>query len=167
MRPSTLSRWEAAAVPCVRAWSCVPPVKSAVILEKTDLVGGTTARAGGVMWIPNNPFMRRDGIEDSSDKALTYLDAVIGDASDAPGATPARRRSLCERSAAHGRVSRRPGRQIDARLLLAGLLRRAAGRLGAGPHGRRRAVRCERARRLESQAAAQLFSCCPRCSRTS
>jgi 3-oxosteroid 1-dehydrogenase len=66
--------------------------KSAVILEKTELVGGTTARAGGVMWIPNNPFMRRDGIEDSSDKALTYLNAVIGDAKDAPGATPARRR---------------------------------------------------------------------------
>lgn len=68
--------------------------KSAVILEKTDLVGGTTARAGGVMWIPNNPFMRRDGIEDSSDKALSYLNAVIGDASDAPGATSARRRSF-------------------------------------------------------------------------
>ena len=67
--------------------------KSALILEKTELVGGTTARAGGVMWIPNNPFMRRDGIEDSSDKALTYLDAVIGDGRDAPGATPARRRS--------------------------------------------------------------------------
>ena len=67
--------------------------KSAVILEKTDLVGGTTARAGGVMWIPNNSFMRRDGVDDSSDQALTYLDAVIGDARDAPGATPARRRT--------------------------------------------------------------------------
>src|SRR5260370_20235731 len=66
---------------------------SVVILEKTDLVGGTTARSGGVMWIPNNPFMRRDGVDDSGDKALTYLNAVIGDASDAPGATPARRRS--------------------------------------------------------------------------
>jgi 3-oxosteroid 1-dehydrogenase len=66
--------------------------KSVLILEKTALVGGTTARSGGVMWIPNNPFMRRDGIEDSSDKALTYLNAVIGDAKDAPGATPARRR---------------------------------------------------------------------------
>ena len=67
--------------------------KSVLILEKTELVGGTTARAGGVMWIPNNPFMRRDGVEDSSDRALAYLDALIGDASDAPGATPARRRS--------------------------------------------------------------------------
>jgi len=66
--------------------------KSVLILEKTDLVGGITARSGGVMWIPNNPFMQRDGIEDSSDKALAYLNAVIGDASDAPGASPARRR---------------------------------------------------------------------------
>jgi 3-oxosteroid 1-dehydrogenase len=67
--------------------------KSVVILEKTDLVGGTTARSGGVMWIPDNPFMRRDGVEDSSDKALAYLNAAIGDAKDAPGATPVRRRS--------------------------------------------------------------------------
>ena len=36
-----------------------------LILEKTALVGGSTARSGGVMWIPNNPFMARDGIEDS------------------------------------------------------------------------------------------------------
>jgi len=66
--------------------------KSVLILEKTDLVGGITARSGGVMWIPNNPFMRRDGVEDSTDKALAYLDAAIGAAADAPGATPARRR---------------------------------------------------------------------------
>ena len=39
--------------------------KSVLILEKTPLVGGTTARSGGVMWIPNNPFMKRDGVEDS------------------------------------------------------------------------------------------------------
>lgn len=39
--------------------------KSVLILEKTALVGGTTARSGGVMWIPNNPFMKRDGVEDS------------------------------------------------------------------------------------------------------
>ena len=67
--------------------------KSVLILEKTELVGGTTARAGGVMWIPNNPFMRRDGVEDSSDKALTYLNALIGETKDAPGATLARRRT--------------------------------------------------------------------------
>src|ERR1700761_344414 len=67
--------------------------KTAVILEKTNLVGGTTARSGGVMWIPNNPFMKRDGIEDTFEKAETYLDSVVGDAEDAPGATPERRRT--------------------------------------------------------------------------
>jgi 3-oxosteroid 1-dehydrogenase len=67
--------------------------KSVLVLEKTELVGGTTARSGGVMWIPDNPFMKRDGVEDSYEKAATYLDSVIGDADDAPGATPARRRT--------------------------------------------------------------------------
>ncbi|HMK87012.1 MAG TPA: FAD-dependent oxidoreductase [Steroidobacteraceae bacterium] len=67
--------------------------RSVVILEKTTLVGGTTARSGGVMWIPNNPFMKRDGVEDSLDKATTYLDAVLGSQPDAPGATVERRRT--------------------------------------------------------------------------
>jgi 3-oxosteroid 1-dehydrogenase len=65
--------------------------KSVLILEKTNLVGGTTARSGGVMWIPNNPFMTRDRIEDSYDKAAAYLDAVLPDPKDAPGASRARR----------------------------------------------------------------------------
>jgi 3-oxosteroid 1-dehydrogenase len=65
--------------------------KSVVILEKTDLVGGTTARSGGVMWIPNNRFLKRDGIEDSYEKAATYLDGLVGDHDDTPGATRERR----------------------------------------------------------------------------
>lgn len=67
--------------------------KSVVILEKTDLVGGTTSRSGGVMWIPNNRFMKRDGIDDSFEKAATYLDSVVGTAEDAPGTSPQRRRA--------------------------------------------------------------------------
>lgn len=65
--------------------------KSVLILEKTDLVGGTTARSGGEMWIPNNIFMKRDGIEDSLEKAITYLDSVVGDHNDTPGTTRDRR----------------------------------------------------------------------------
>jgi 3-oxosteroid 1-dehydrogenase len=65
--------------------------KSVLILEKTNLVGGTTARSGGVMWIPNNRFMKRDGVADSFEAAATYLDAVSGNRSDAPGASRARR----------------------------------------------------------------------------
>jgi 3-oxosteroid 1-dehydrogenase len=67
--------------------------KSVVILEKTDLVGGTSARSGGVMWIPNNRFMKEAGIEDSPEAANAYLDAVNGDDPTALGATPARRRA--------------------------------------------------------------------------
>ncbi len=65
--------------------------KSVLVVEKTDLLGGSTARAGGVMWIPNNRFMKRDGVDDSFAKAATYLDAVVGDHDDAPGATQVRR----------------------------------------------------------------------------
>jgi 3-oxosteroid 1-dehydrogenase len=62
-----------------------------LILEKTDLFGGTTAKSGGIMWIPNNRFMKRDGVPDSIDQAMTYLDNVVGDHNDTPGATRERR----------------------------------------------------------------------------
>ncbi|MDE2404607.1 MAG: FAD-dependent oxidoreductase [Sphingomonadales bacterium] len=63
--------------------------KSVVILEKGQWVGGTTCKSGGVMWIPNNPFMAPG--EDSTEKGITYLNAVVGDDSDAPGTSVARR----------------------------------------------------------------------------
>jgi len=62
-----------------------------LILEKTDLLGGTTSKSGGIMWIPNNRFMKRDGIEDSTEKAMTYLDHCVGEHNDTPGATRERR----------------------------------------------------------------------------
>lgn len=65
--------------------------KSVLILEKSDLIGGTTATAGGVMWIPNNRFMKSEGIPDSREQAIAYLDAVVGDSPDMPGATRERR----------------------------------------------------------------------------
>jgi len=72
--------------------------QSVVILEKTGFVGGTTAQSGGVMWIPNNRFMRQDGLEESPERANAYLDAVIGDHNDTPGATGARRRAYVEKA---------------------------------------------------------------------
>ena len=67
--------------------------KSVLILEKMELVGGTTALSGGVMWIPNNPFLKRDRIEDSHEAATTYLDNIVGDHSDTPGASRERRQT--------------------------------------------------------------------------
>ncbi|HEX4375568.1 MAG TPA: FAD-binding protein [Steroidobacteraceae bacterium] len=65
--------------------------KSALILEKTEFLGGTTARSGGVMWIPNNRFMERDGVEDSAEQAARYLDGLAASAAPAAGNTPERR----------------------------------------------------------------------------
>ncbi|HEY0913337.1 MAG TPA: FAD-dependent oxidoreductase [Solimonas sp.] len=62
-----------------------------LILEKTDLVGGTTARSGGVMWLPDNPFMKRDGVPDSFEQASRYLESLMGQQRGTPGSTPARR----------------------------------------------------------------------------
>ena len=65
--------------------------KSVLILEKSEFAGGTTAKSGGVIWMPNNPFM--DPGEDSLEKAIAYLDAVVGDDEDAPGTSPEKRRT--------------------------------------------------------------------------
>ncbi|MGQ3076348.1 MAG: FAD-binding protein, partial [Ferrovibrionaceae bacterium] len=52
----------------------VYPVGARVSLfEKGDQVGGTTAWSGGMIWIPNNHHEGALGVEDSRDKALTYL----------------------------------------------------------------------------------------------
>jgi len=72
--------------------------KSVLILEKTGLVGGTTAISGGVMWIPNNRFMRAEGVPDSREQAIAYLDAAVGDHADMPGASRERRAAYVDES---------------------------------------------------------------------
>jgi len=54
--------------------------KDVVILEKSGMVGGTTAMSGGMLWIPNNHHQKEAGIEDSDDDVVAYLDSL------APGA---------------------------------------------------------------------------------
>jgi 3-oxosteroid 1-dehydrogenase len=53
---------------------------SAVVLEKSDKYGGTSAVSGGGIWIPCNDDIARTGGSDSYEDALTYLKSVIGDA---------------------------------------------------------------------------------------
>lgn len=69
-----------------------------LILEKTDLFGGTTAKSGGIMWIPNNRFMKEAGVFDSTELAMTYMDAVVGDHNDTPGASRERRLAYIEQA---------------------------------------------------------------------
>lgn len=68
--------------------------KSILILEKTGLIGGSTAKAGGVMWIPANRFMAQDGVSDSLEEGEEYLNAVVeAREGDAPGTSRERRRT--------------------------------------------------------------------------
>lgn len=62
--------------------------RSAVILEKQDVVGGSTSFSGGVWWIPNNPLLKEDGIADSVEKSRDYLNATVE--YKGPGVTPER-----------------------------------------------------------------------------
>ncbi len=51
----------------------------AVVVEKSDKYGGTSAVSGGGIWIPCNDDIARTGGSDSFDEALTYLKGLIGD----------------------------------------------------------------------------------------
>jgi 3-oxosteroid 1-dehydrogenase len=44
-----------------------------LVVEKAELVGGTTGVSGGMPWVPLNRHMAEVGVEDSRDEALTYL----------------------------------------------------------------------------------------------
>ncbi|HEX3335167.1 MAG TPA: 3-oxosteroid 1-dehydrogenase [Jatrophihabitans sp.] len=50
----------------------------AVIVEKASNFGGSTARSGGGVWIPNNEVLRRDGVDDTPEAARTYLHSIVG-----------------------------------------------------------------------------------------
>jgi succinate dehydrogenase/fumarate reductase flavoprotein subunit len=63
--------------------------KEPLVIESTELYGGSSAMSGGGLWIPNNPVMREAGVDDSYEKARTYMDTVIGDVG--PASSPERR----------------------------------------------------------------------------
>lgn len=52
----------------------------ALVIEKTEVFGGTTAYSGGAPWIPCNHLMERIGLSDTREAADTYLHAVLGEA---------------------------------------------------------------------------------------
>src|SRR5262249_39388197 len=52
------------------------------LFEEADEVGGTTAWSGGQVWIPNNPHMPDVGVQDSRDKAITYIMSLSRDMID-------------------------------------------------------------------------------------
>jgi len=49
---------------------------SVAVLEKSEVLGGTSAMSGGIIWIPNNHLQAEAGKEDSRTDALAYLEAL-------------------------------------------------------------------------------------------
>ena len=47
-----------------------------VVLERSGMVGGTTAMSGGMLWVPNNHHQIEAGIPDSEDDIVAYLDGL-------------------------------------------------------------------------------------------
>jgi 3-oxosteroid 1-dehydrogenase len=52
------------------------------LLEKSSLVGGTTAVSGGVVWVPNNHHLAEVGVADSRAEALAYVRRLTDGRSD-------------------------------------------------------------------------------------
>jgi 3-oxosteroid 1-dehydrogenase len=48
-----------------------------LVIEKSDLYGGTSSISGGGVWIPGNRYAQAAGAEDSAEKAKTYLRQLI------------------------------------------------------------------------------------------
>ncbi len=46
------------------------------ILEKAELIGGTTALSGAGIWVPGNPIAAQKGIDDSLEEGLAYLSSL-------------------------------------------------------------------------------------------
>ncbi|MCW2508375.1 MAG: putative Succinate dehydrogenase [Modestobacter sp.] len=53
-----------------------------VVLEKTGLVGGSTAVSAGLVWVPMNHHLDEVGIADSRDEALAYVRRLSGRVAD-------------------------------------------------------------------------------------
>lgn len=50
-----------------------------LVVEKAPTYGGSTARSGGRIWMPNNLHLKMEGTEDTFEKAAAYMRATVGD----------------------------------------------------------------------------------------
>src|SRR3954452_21120699 len=55
---------------------------STVVVEKTALLGGTSAYSGGACWLPGSQVQQRAGIADSTEGARAYLATILADADE-------------------------------------------------------------------------------------
>ena len=50
---------------------------STLIVEKSEYVGGSTARSGGAFWVPANPVLVESGSGDNVERGHTYVRSVV------------------------------------------------------------------------------------------
>lgn len=53
-----------------------------LVLEKADVIGGTTSWSGGWLWIPENPLAKAAGIIERPGESLKYVETVMGQPAD-------------------------------------------------------------------------------------
>ena len=52
---------------------------SVLVVEKEAVYGGTTAKSGGVAWIPGNHRQPAAGVADSTEEGFAYIKGLVGD----------------------------------------------------------------------------------------
>jgi 3-oxosteroid 1-dehydrogenase len=89
-----------------------------LIVEKQAVIGGSTGFSGGMLWVPANHLMKRDGVPDGLEDARRYVDAAAP--YFGPGGTPERRDAYLTSGPemvsfleAEGLALERPGRYPD------------------------------------------------------
>jgi succinate dehydrogenase/fumarate reductase flavoprotein subunit len=50
-----------------------------IVLEHSPVIGGTSARSSGTVWVPDNLYLRAAGVKDDLDRATRYLAGLIGE----------------------------------------------------------------------------------------
>jgi succinate dehydrogenase/fumarate reductase flavoprotein subunit len=55
-----------------------------LVIEKADMLGGTTAVSGGGVWLPGNHVMKAAGVDDSKEDALAYVRRMVGNRAPDP-----------------------------------------------------------------------------------
>ena len=105
-----MSWWSAPARPGLSA-ALAAAVDGAkvIVLEKSHVLGGTTAMSAAGTWVPANHHMLAAGIEDSAEETLTYIRATAppGWADDRGRAVAGAGRAARRRCCASSRTRRR------------------------------------------------------------
>ncbi|MGK9146095.1 FAD-dependent oxidoreductase [Plantibacter flavus] len=50
-----------------------------LVVEKESAVGGSTAMSGGMLWVPANELMTAQGVPDSTENAMVYMESLLGE----------------------------------------------------------------------------------------